>query len=128
MSIQRIPLTWATPPTTANKALRSTNPGARAAAVRNIRDQAIYAIRNARPQPVKAAEVTLCYRPADKRLRDADGMFPLLKACLDAAVTEGVLPADDWRHVPAATCRIVTPSDRASMWLELRAVAVRGDS
>ena len=81
-------------------------------------------VRAAKPAAVIGAEVTLHFRPKDKRRRDADGLAPTLKVVLDALVTEGVLPDDSWVHVPAATCRIHPPNgEPAAMWLTLEEVA-----
>ncbi|HET7407355.1 MAG TPA: hypothetical protein VFJ21_09525, partial [Mycobacteriales bacterium] len=66
------------------------------------------------------AHVALHFRPADRRRRDADGLFPTLKAVQDALVDEGVLAEDSWVTVPSATCRIHPPTgEPAAMWLEL---------
>lgn len=121
MTTLTIPLPWQTPPADANRALRSTHPGARAAAVRQMKTEAAWAIRAANPRPVVGANVSLHYRPKDRRRRDADGLFPVLKAVTDALVECGVLPEDSWVTVPAATCRIWPPEPGApaAMWLVL---------
>ena len=113
-----IPLTWPKPPLTGNRT--RGNPYARATEVKAAKAEAIWAVRAAKVDPMVGAEVTLHFRPKDKRRRDADGLAPTLKVCLDALVAEGVLPDDSWVHVPAATCRIHPPTDEpAAMWLEL---------
>lgn len=113
-----IPLPWEKPPLTGNRT--RGNPYARAAEVKAVKEQAQYSIRNAHWWARSGAEVTLHFRPKDRRRRDADGLAPTLKVCLDALVAEGVLPDDSWVHVPAATCRIHPPTDEpAGMWLEL---------
>ena len=115
-----IPLPWQSPPADANRSLRSVAPHARAAAVRQIKSEAGWAIRAAKPTPVVAANVTLHYRPKDRRRRDADGLFPVLKAVTDALVDCGVIPEDSWVTVPRAACEIHPPSDEGpAMWLEL---------
>jgi crossover junction endodeoxyribonuclease RusA len=117
-----IPLFWTRPPLTGNRT--RGNPYARANEVKAAKDAAILAVRAARPTPMRGAEVTLHFRPKDKRRRDADGLAPTLKVCLDALVVCGVLPDDSWVHVPSATCRIHAPNgEPAAMWLELGAVA-----
>jgi crossover junction endodeoxyribonuclease RusA len=114
-------LPWVKPPLTGNRT--RGNPYARAAEVKNAGEAAEWVIRNGIDsgtcRPIVGAEVTLHYRPKDKRRRDADGMFPTLKACLDALVRCGVLPDDSWVCVPAATCRIHPPLSDVEMWLEL---------
>lgn len=113
-----IELPWPKPPLTGNRT--RGNPYARANEVKVAKEAAIYAVRAAAPDHMTGAEVTLHFRPKDKRRRDADGLAPTLKVCLDALVAEGVLKDDSWVHVPAATCRIHPPTDEpAAMWLEL---------
>lgn len=116
--LSTVPLIWSKPPLTGNRT--RGNPYARANEVKAAKEDARHAIRMNMPKPVVGAEVTLHFRPKDKRRRDADGLAPTLKVCLDALVLEGVLPDDSWIHVPAATCRIHPPNgEPAAMWLEL---------
>jgi hypothetical protein len=113
-----IPLPWSKPPLTGNRT--RGNHYARANEVKTTKVRARDAVHRANPTPVVGAEVTLHFRPATRHRRDADGMAPTLKVCLDALVAEGVLPDDSWVHVPAATCRIHPPNGQpAAMWLEL---------
>lgn len=113
-----IPLPWTKPPLTGNRT--RGNPYARAAEVKASLFTARWAIGVAQLEPRVGANVTLHFRPADKRRRDADGLFPTLKVCQDALVAEGVLPDDSWVSVPSATCRIHPPNgEPAAMWLEL---------
>jgi hypothetical protein len=113
-----IPLPWAKPPLTGNRT--RGNPYARANEVKQAFGEAVLAVRRADLTPIVGAEVTLHYVPRNRQRRDADGMFPTLKVCQDALVSCGILPDDSWVCVPAATCRIHTPSDRAlRCWLEL---------
>lgn len=90
---------------------------------RQMSDDARWLIRAAKLAPVERAHITLHYRPGTRRPCDADGIAPTLKVALDALVREGVLPDDDWRHVPAVTMRIHPPADGmpASFWLEIGA-------
>lgn len=118
MSSIVIPLPWPAPPLTGNRV--RGNPYARANEVKQAKTEAQWAIRAAKPRRVVGAEVTLHFRPKDRRRRDADGLAPTLKVCQDALVAENVLPDDSWVCVPAATCRIHPPTtDPAAMWLEL---------
>jgi Holliday junction resolvase RusA-like endonuclease len=117
-----IPLPWSKPPLTGNRT--RGNPYARAAEVKQAKEAARFAVFQAmiRGQvgPMVGANVTLHFQMPDRRRRDADGLAPTLKVCLDALVAEGVLPDDSWVHVPAATCRIHPPNgEPAAMWLEL---------
>jgi len=113
-----VPLPWDKPPLTGNRT--RGNPYARANEVKAAKEQAIGAVARVARTPLFGAEVTLHMRMPDRRRRDADGLAPTLKVCLDALVLQGVLPDDSWVHVPAATCRIHPPNgEPASMWLEL---------
>jgi hypothetical protein len=116
-----IPLPWPKPPLTGNRV--RGNPYARAKEVATAKEDARWAIRSAMLHglcPMAGAEVTLHLRQKDRRRRDADGLAPTLKVCLDALVLEGVLPDDSWVHVPAATCRIHPPDGTpAAMWMTL---------
>jgi crossover junction endodeoxyribonuclease RusA len=113
-----IPLPWEKPPLTGNRT--RGNPYARAQEVKAAKAAAEQAIRESLWWAVVGAEVALHFRPKDKRRRDADGLAPTLKVCLDALVAQGVIPEDSWVHVPAATCRIHPPNgEPAAMWLEL---------
>lgn len=113
-----IPLPWSKPPLTGNRT--RGNPYARANEVKAAKTDARLTIAAYSVRPMVGAEVTLHLRQKDRRRRDADGLAPTLKVCLDALVEEGVLPDDSWVHVPAATCRIHPPNgEPAAMWLEL---------
>lgn len=114
-----VPLPWTRPPLTGNRT--RGNPYAQAEKVKAAKALAIGAVHSAELTPISGAEVTLHYRMADYRRRDADGLAPTLKVCLDALVYCRVLPDDSWVFVPAVTIRIHGPNgDPASMWLELR--------
>jgi hypothetical protein len=118
-----IPLPWTKPPLTGNRT--RGNPYAQAAKVKTALGEAMWAIKLARPTPIAGAEVTLHFRPANRQCRDADGMSPTLKVCLDALTRvqiggRTVLPDDSWVEVPASGCRIHTPTgEPAAMWLVL---------
>jgi crossover junction endodeoxyribonuclease RusA len=116
--VTTIPLPWSKPPLTGNRT--RGNPYARANEVKVAKGEACWAIAQLGLDPLVGANIILHFRPKDKRRRDADGLFPTLKVCLDALVAEGILPDDSWVHVPAATCRIHPPNgEPAAMWLEL---------
>lgn len=124
MSTIVIPLFWSRPPLTGNRT--RGNPYAQAAKVKAALEEAMWAVRKARPRPVVGAEVTLHFRPATRHRRDSDGMAPTLKVCLDALTRvkvgdRTVLPDDSWVEVPASTNRIHTPEPGrpAEMWLTL---------
>ena len=113
-----IPLPWTKPPLTGNRT--RGNPYARANEVKQALSDARTAIRIAHVRPRAGSNVTLHFRPKDKRRRDADGMFPTLKVVQDALVLEGVLPEDSWATIPQAACRIHPPDgEPAAVWVEL---------
>ena len=111
-------LPWPKPPLSGNRV--RGNPHARAKEVEQAKGEARWAIRGARLPKLAGAEITLSFRVADNRRRDADNLAPTLKVCQDALVLEEVLPDDSWVHVPSATCRIHPPSaDGPAMWLSI---------
>lgn len=115
-----IALPWSKPPLTGNRT--RGNPYARANEVKTAKADAQRFVRCSDAGPVAGANVTLHYLPRTRQRRDADGLFPTLKVCLDALVAEGILPDDSWIHVPSATCRIHTPDGAyvgARLWLTL---------
>ncbi|KAB2809240.1 hypothetical protein F9L07_19560 [Pimelobacter simplex] len=113
-----IPLPWTSPPLAQNDRHHWAT---KARAFAEAKNNARWHIRAARISPIVGAEVTLHWRVPDRRIRDADGPAPTLKAVLDALVAEKVLPADDWVHVPACGVRIHPPEKGmpAAMWVEL---------
>lgn len=116
-----IPLPWSKPPLVQNDRQHHM---VKAKAFAKALEEARWAIRGAKVQPMTGANVTLHYRVPDRRVRDADGPAPTLKVVLDALVAEQVIPRDDWVHVPQAAVRIHPPSeDGAAMWVELEEVA-----
>jgi Holliday junction resolvase RusA-like endonuclease len=119
MTLIHVELPWDKPPLSGNRT--RGNPHARANEVKQAKEQAQQAVREAKIRPIVGAEIVLNYRPATRQRRDADNLAPTLKVCQDALVAEGVLPDDSWVCVPAATLRIHPPTtgQPAYMWLEL---------
>ena len=115
MSI-RIPLPWTSPPVSQND---RQHHHVKAKAVARALAEARLAIRAAQVEPIVGAVVTLHYRVPDLRRRDADNLAVVLKVCQDALVAEGVIPRDDWIHVPSSGCTIHPPDAPAAMWLVL---------
>lgn len=117
---QLVPLNWPKPPLTQNQ-VRRQHYMAEAAAKRQFILEAQFAIRAAHVTPMESALVRLHYRPGTKRLCDSDGLAVTLKVVLDALVKEGILPADDWRHVPESAMRIWRPLPGlpGALWVEL---------
>jgi crossover junction endodeoxyribonuclease RusA len=119
--VTTIPLPWSKPPLTGNRT--RGNPYAQAAKTKLAQREAFVMILAAQVEPMAGANITLHFRPKDRRRRDADGMFPTLKVCQDSLVAAGVLVEDSWVTVPAATCRIHPPNGQpAAMWLELEEI------
>lgn len=114
-----IPLPWSTPPVSQND---RQHHHVKAKAVARALAEARLAIRAADIKPIVGAVVTLHYRVPDLRRRDADNLAVVLKVCQDALVAEGVIPRDDWVHVPSSGCAIHPPDADAEMWLELTEV------
>jgi len=123
VTTQTIPLNWPTPPITQNQ-LRRAHYMAEAAMKRQAIADARSAIRAAKATPMDAAIVRLHYRPGTRRLCDTDGLCPTLKVVLDALVKEGVIPQDNWRHVPESSHRIWRPLPGlpGALWVELEPV------
>lgn len=112
-----VTLPWTRPPLTSNRT--RGNVYARANEVKRAKAEAVSAIRAASLRRIVGANVTLHYMPATWHRRDADGMCPTLKVCLDALVAEGVLPDDSFVHVPKSAHHIHDPDTTPLMWLEL---------
>lgn len=114
-----IPLPWPKPPLSQNDRDERKRGGARKIA--DAKRDACHAIRAADIRPIVGAVVTLHYRVADRIRRDADNLAVVLKVCQDALVLEGVLPRDDWVHVPHSGQRIhpPEPGQPSALWLEL---------
>ena len=104
-----IGLPWAAPPLTQN-AVRRMHHHVEAKAKAHLLHELRWVIRAAKPHPViEPCVFTLHYRPGTRRLCDADGLAVTGKVVLDALVHEGVLQADDWRHVRETRQRIHPP-------------------
>lgn len=119
MSSIVIPLAvWTKPPISQNDRDERKRGGARKIA--EAKEVARLCIRKAKVRPIVGAVVTLHYRVPDKRRRDADNLAVVLKICQDALVDEGVIPRDDWVHVPRSGCEIHPPNgEPPALWLEL---------
>jgi hypothetical protein len=116
-----IPLGWARPPISQNQ-LRRTHYMIEAKLKAAALSEARWAIRAAKPDRVTFVDtIRLHYRPSTRRIADADGLAPTGKVCTDALVHEGVIPADDWRHVSESAYRIHPPQPGLPgvMWLEI---------
>ena len=116
-----IPLPWTTPPLTKNDTRRASHPHAARRKWQAALEEARWAVRAAKPEPMEAAIVLLHWRQPDKRRRDGDGIQLTLSACLDALVLEGVLPDDSWKHVPhsGVTTHPPVKGQPGAFWLSL---------
>lgn len=116
-----IPLPWTKPPLSQNDRDERNRGGSRK--IREAKEAAQLSIHAADVRPIVGAVVTLHYRVPNRIRRDADNLAVVLKVCQDALVLEGVLPRDDWVHVPRSGCEIHPPSgEPAALWLELTEV------
>lgn len=112
-----IPLPWTKPPLSQND---RQHHHVKAKAVAAALTEARLAIRAARVKAMVGANITLHYRVADKRRRDADNLAVVLKVVQDALVAEGVICDDSWVCVPHSGQTIHPPNgEPAAMWVEL---------
>lgn len=113
-----IPLFWTRPPLSQNDRNERNRGGSQR--IKVALTEARMAIRAARVEPIVGAVVTLHYRMPDRRRRDADNLAATHKVVQDALVAEGVIPRDDWIHVPASGQHIHPPTnDGPALWIEL---------
>ncbi|MBW0088259.1 hypothetical protein I4I73_03390 [Pseudonocardia sp. KRD-184] len=77
-------------------------------------------------RPVEHVTVTLTWAPGDRRRRDADNLWPLLKACCDALargrqdwVGLDLVPDDTPTWMEKRAPRIEPPPTAAGMWLDV---------
>lgn len=116
MSAITIALPWAAPPISQND---RQHHHVKAKAVALALAEARMAIRAAQVEPIVGAVVTLHYRAPDHRRRDADNLAATHKVVQDALVAEGVIPRDDWVHVPSSGQTIHPPDGPAALWVVL---------
>lgn len=115
-----IPMPWASPPMTKNR-VRRMNHYAEAKLRATTLDEARWAIRAAKVEPMVGAIVILNWRVATRRRQDGDGADPTKAAVIDALVLEGVLPDDSWIHVvhSGVTCHPPLAGEPGAMWVVL---------
>lgn len=115
---RQIALPWPKPPLSQND---RQHHHVKAKAVATALEQARTTIRAAKVPPMVGANITLHYRVADKRRRDADNLAVVLKVVQDALVAEGVIHDDSWVCVPHSGQTIHPPNgEPAAMWVELQ--------
>lgn len=123
----RLPLPFERPP----KALSANSRvhyHARSTATRMVRQTVVVLAKAQGLHLIQAEHITarLSWAPGDRRRRDADNLFPLLKACCDALargprrdwIGLEIVPDDTPRYFTKLTPRIIPPPTRG-MWLEL---------
>jgi hypothetical protein len=133
----RIRLPFERPPMSANDQRRSHWSGQRGAKA-DVQAAVVRAIEADGVPPLDRAAVTLVWFVPDQGVRDTDGMYPMLKAVLDALTPPraaapkgsptvagtprkkplhakpgaGIIRDDRWQIVPSTTCRIeLDPED-----------------
>ena len=116
-----VALPWLKPPLTKNDTRRQGHHHAMRRKWAEALEEARWAIRAAKPEPLDVAVVVLHWRQPDRRRRDGDGASLTLSACLDALVLEEVLPDDSWQHVAHSgiTCHAPAKGVPGAMWLTI---------
>lgn len=71
------------------------------------------------PTPV---HLTVTMWAADRRLRDVDNALASAKPAIDALVECGVIPDDNFKHVPVETVRVIPRPDAPGWTIELEAI------
>ncbi|MDO5535461.1 MAG: hypothetical protein Q4F65_12540 [Propionibacteriaceae bacterium] len=121
MTTHIIPLSWGTPPLTANQRKHWREKAALTRAVRT--EVATRARAQKLPTGLERVTVRLHYVPAQNRRRDPSNLMPTQKAAVDGLVDHGLVPDDCPPYVTEEMPR-VHPADRSvalRMWLEVAA-------
>lgn len=97
-------LPWSKPPLSMNQRLHHH---AKARITREIRDATFLLAKHAKvPKNCARIRVTLIYRPADGRRRDAINLSPVLKAVEDGLVDARIVPDDTPEYIDPVMPRI----------------------
>lgn len=102
----------------------------RSADTRQVRETVLTIAKQAglhRITGIQHVTVELVWAPGDRRTRDADNVYPLLKACCDALargprrdwVGLELVPTDTPEHMTKLAPRIEPPPAPKGMWLDL---------
>lgn len=129
----RLALPWTRPPAALTGNARCAHWGARSEASQQVRGAVAWLARKARIPRSRHLTVELVWAPGDRRRRDPDNLWPLLKACCDglargprkpslrAAAWVGLdlVPDDTPRWMTKLPPRIVGPDEtpEIGMWL-----------
>jgi len=119
----RLDLPWQRRPLHANQSLHYF---ARAKIVAQVRSDVFkLAIAAKLPKGAAFADVTLTWRPPDRRVTDTQNLAPLLKACVDGLVLGrggkrgyGVV-ADDSPGFLSSRCALAAPGRPGALWLDV---------
>lgn len=113
-----IELPYLSPPLSANQRMHWSTKGR---VTREVRHTAAWLARYAKLPSTDRLIVTLHYRPASRRRRDAHNLYPTVKALVDGLVDAGIVPDDDIAHVSTPEPVIHSPSESegAAMWLSI---------
>ena len=119
----RLVLPWQRRPLHANQSLHYF---ARAKIVAQVRSDVFkLAIAARLPKGAVFADVTLTWRPPDRRVTDTQNLAPLLKACVDGLVLgrggkRGYgLVADDSPEFLSSRPALATPGRPGALWLDV---------
>lgn len=91
-----IDLPWSSPPLSLNQ---RQNWRVKANNTRMVRDTAMLLAKQSKFGTCERIEVTLHYRPRDRRTRDAENPVATLKALCDGLVDAGIVADDDPGHM-----------------------------
>lgn len=130
MTDERLPpveldLPWTAPPLSLNHRNHW-----RAAAKKSaeIRQAGFVLAKQAHIGPCHRVQVTLHYRPRDKRTRDAENPIPTLKALCDGLVDAGIVTDDDPEHMVKEMPVIHEPAGKSGLkprlWLVVQPLAI----
>lgn len=114
-------LCWTRPPVTSNDQRRKGHWSQQRKAKAEVTEAVAWLARSEQLPRITRAAVTVTWWPPDRRRRDADGLAPFTKACLDGLTPpEGAVLEDDHAGVvPSVTMRIAEPQPPGRLELEL---------
>lgn len=124
-----------------NRRGRNAHWGSQSAASKHVRRDVMLLGRTAKIPQSEHLHVVLTWAPGDRRRRDADNMWPFLKACCDGLargkhtdkhtgantlIGLDLVPDDTPQYMTKHAPRIMTPDDfpGKGMWLDIWAVPV----
>jgi crossover junction endodeoxyribonuclease RusA len=126
MTTYRLELPWQRPPHPLSGNARGLHWAAKHRATRDVRRTVMLLARNAQIPICEHLTVELVWAPGDRRRRDEDNLWPLLKVCCDALsrgrgdwVGLELVPDDTKRFMTKTAPRIAEPDEipERGMWL-----------